>query len=173
MIRRLIAMAIAPVLIAAPALAQTVVIVRHGEKAAQKGDPDLSPAGQARAQALAQSLAGARLALVLVTPLKRTQQTGLPAAQAAGVPVLPVVFDGGDTAHAQRVAAQARKAPVDATVLIVGHSNTFADIARALGDPAPETLTDCDYDKMTIIQFDGPAAPKVIHTRYGAPTQSC
>jgi broad specificity phosphatase PhoE len=173
MIRRLIAMAIAPVLIAAPALAQTVVIVRHGEKAAPSGDPDLSPAGQARAQALAQSLAGARLALVLATPLKRTQQTGLPAAQAAGVVVVPVVFDGGDAAHAQRVAAQARKAPADATVLIVGHSNTVADIARALGDPAPETLTDCDYDKMTIIQFDAPAAPKVIHTRYGAPTQSC
>jgi broad specificity phosphatase PhoE len=173
MIRRLIAMAIAPVLIAAPALAQTVVIVRHGEKAAQKGDPDLSSLGQARAQALAQSLAGARLALVLTTPLKRTQQTGLPAAQGAGVPVVPVAFDGGDAAHAQRVAAQARKAPADATVLIVGHSNTVADIARALGDPAPETLTDCDYDKMTIIQFDGPAAPKVIHSRYGAPTQSC
>ena len=173
MIRRLIAMAIAPVLIAAPALAQTVVIVRHGEKSAPSGDVDLSPAGQARAQALAHSLAGARLALVLTTPLKRTQQTGLPAAQAAGVTVVPVVLDGGDAAHAQRVAAQARKAPADATVLIVGHSNTVANIARALGDPAPETLTDCDYDKMTIIQFDGPAAPKVIHTRYGAPTQSC
>jgi broad specificity phosphatase PhoE len=173
MIRHLIAMAIAPVLIAAPALAQTVVIVRHGEKSAPNGDVDLSATGQARAQALAQSLAGARLGLVLTTPLKRTQQTGLPAAQAAGVTVVPVAFDGGDAAHAQRVAAQARKAPTDATVLIVGHSNTVADIARALGDPTPETLTDCDYDKMTIIQFDGSAAPKVIHGRYGAPTQSC
>jgi broad specificity phosphatase PhoE len=173
MFRRLIAAVIAPAFIAAPSFAQTVVIVRHGEKSAPSGDVDLSAAGQARAQALAQSLSGARVALVLATPLKRTQQTGLPAAQGAGVTVVPVVFDGGDAAHAQRVAAQARKAPADATVLIVGHSNTVADIARALGDPAPEKLTDCDYDKMTIIQFDGPAAPKVIHTRYGAPTQSC
>jgi broad specificity phosphatase PhoE len=173
MFRRLIAAVIAPALIAAPSFAQTVVIVRHGEKSAPSGDVDLSATGQARAQALAQSLSGARVAFVLATPLKRTQQTGLPAAQAAGVTVVPVAFDGGDAAHAQWVAAQARKAPADATVLIVGHSNTVADIARALGDPAPETLTDCDYDKMTIIQFDGPAAPKVIHTRYGVPTTSC
>jgi len=171
MFRRLVAIALAPLFIAAPALAQTVVIVRHGEKAAQTGDPDLSPAGQARAQALAKALAGARVTVVLATAYKRTQQTAQPTAQAAGVPVVAVAFDGGDAAHVQRIAAQARQAPAGATVLIVGHSNTVADIARTLGDPAPQPLTDCDYDKLTVLRLDG--APKAIHTRYGAPTQSC
>jgi broad specificity phosphatase PhoE len=173
MIRSLVVLALVPALIAAPALAQTVVIVRHGEKVAPSGDADLSVAGQARAQALAQSLAGARIGMVLATPLKRTQQTAQPTAHAAGAAVVPVAFDGGDAAHAQRVAAQARQAPADATVLIVGHSNTVADIARALGDAAPQALSDCDYDRMTVIQLDGLAPPKVLHTRYGAPTQSC
>lgn len=173
MIRRLVAFALAPVLMAAPALAQTVVIVRHGEKSAPSGDVDLSAAGQARAQALAQTLAGAKVGMVLATPLKRTQQTAAPSAQAAGVAIAPIGFDGGDAAHARRVADAARKAPADATVLIVGHSNTVAAIAGALGDPSPTALTDCDYDTLTVIQLDGAAAPKVLHTRYGAPTQAC
>ena len=172
MIRRLTAAALAFLLAASPTLAQTVVIVRHGEKASPNGDPDLSPAGQARAQTLAASLAGAKVSMVLATPLKRTQQTGQPAAAAAGLQIVPIALDGGGAAHAQRVAEAARKAPPDATVLIVGHSNTVTDIARALGDPAPETLTDCEYDHMTVIQLGG-AAPKAIHVRYGAPTQAC
>jgi len=173
MLRRLAILTLAATLVAAPALAQTVVIVRHGEKAAPTGDVDLSAAGQARAQALAQALAGARVTVVLATPLKRTQQTAQPAAQAAGVAVTPVAFDGGDAAHIQRVAAQVRQAPDSATVLIVGHSNTVADIARALGDASPQPITDCDYDRMTVLQLNGAAAPKALHTRYGAPTQSC
>lgn len=172
MIRRLTALALSSLLAATPTLAQTIVIVRHGEKVSPDGDPDLSPLGQARAQALAASLSGAGVDLVLATPLKRTQQTGQPTADAAGLKIMPVSMDGGVPAHAQRVADQARKAPAEATVLIVGHSNTFTDIARALGDPSPETLTDCEYDHMTVIQLGG-AAPKVVHTRYGAPTQAC
>lgn len=174
MLRRLVALALAATLVAAPAaLAQTVIIVRHGEKTAPTGDVDLSAAGQARAQALAQALAGAKVTVVLATPLKRTQQTAQPAAQAAGVAITPIAFDGGDAAHVQRVAARARQAPVGATVLIVGHSNTVPDIARALGDASPQPVTDCDYDRMTVLQLDGSAAPKALHTRYGAPTQSC
>jgi phosphohistidine phosphatase SixA len=87
--------------------------------------------------------------------------------------VVPVPFDGGDTAHAQRLAAQARTAPADATVLIVGHSNTVANIAKALGDTAARAPTDCEYDQMTVIQLAGAAAPKVVHARYGAPTAAC
>jgi len=171
--RRLIAIALAPVLFASSALAQTVVIVRHGEKVAPNGDPDLSAAGQARAQALAEALSGARVAMVLATPLKRTQQTAQPAAQAAGVAVIPVSFDGGDAVHAQRLADQARTAPGDATVLIVGHSNTVANIATALGDTAAQAPTDCEYDQMTVIQLAGTAPPKVVHVRYGVATAAC
>jgi len=173
MTRRLVASALSLALMASPALAQTVVIVRHGEKAGPSGDVDLSAAGLARAQALAQSLAGARLALVLATPLKRTQQTATPAAQVAGLPVVQVAFDGGDAAHAQRVADLARKAPADATVLIVGHSNTVAGIAAALGDTAPKAPSDCDYDQMTVLTLNGAAPPRTVHARYGAATAAC
>lgn len=172
MIRRLSALVVVLLLTASPALTQTVVIVRHGEKASPNGDPDLSEAGQARARALATALSGAQVGLVLATPLKRTQQTGRPAAEAQGAAVQIIALDGGVLAHAERVAYAARKADKDATVLIVGHSNTVGEIARALGDAAPPTVTDCDYDQMTIISLGGPK-PRVAHARYGVPTQAC
>lgn len=172
MIRSLSALTLCLLLAASPALAQTVVIVRHGEKVSPTGDPDLSDAGQVRARALAASLSGAKVTMVLATPLKRTQQTGKPTADAAGLAIQTIALDGGVPAHAQRVAEAARKVPKDATVLIVGHSNTIAEIARALGDPAPEPVTDCDYDHMTIIQL-GETAPKTVHARYGEPTKAC
>jgi broad specificity phosphatase PhoE len=172
MISRLVLAAILALTAPAASLAQTVVIVRHAEKVDDSKDPDLSEAGRARAAALAEALKGARLTLVLATPLKRTVQTGFPAAQAAGLVPTPVPLDGGVAAHAARVAEAARAVGPDATVLVVGHSNTVPDIARALGDPAPEALTDCDYDRMTVIQLGGPA-PKAIHARYGVRTESC
>ncbi len=158
--------------LALPAQAQTVVLVRHAEKADQSADPDLSTAGQARAEALAEALSGAKVTRVLVTSLKRTHQTASPIVEAAGVSVFPVSLEGGTAAHVARVAAEARQAGPNATVLIVGHSNTVPEIARALGDPAPRALSDCDYDKMTILDLSGDA-PRVFHTRYGQPTTSC
>ncbi len=172
MIHRLIPLALAAALIALPTQAQTVVIVRHGEKAGPSGDVDLSAAGQARGEALAQALGGAKVSLVLATPLKRTQQTAGATARDAGIAVVAVGFDGGDAAHAQRVAQAARKAGRAETVLIVGHSNTVADIARTLGDTRAVAPRDCEYDRMTVLVLDG-AATRVIHTRYGAQSEGC
>jgi broad specificity phosphatase PhoE len=157
--------------VAGSAQSQTVVLVRHGEKA-EGSDPELSTAGQARAQVLAETLKSAGLTRVLATPPKRTQLTAGPTAAAAGLKVEPISLDGGGAAHIARVAAEVRKAKPGETILVVGHSNTVPEIARALGDTAPVMLTDCDYDSLTVIDLDQ-ASPTVIHTRYGAPTKAC
>ena len=70
------------------------------------------------------------------------------------------------------MAAEVRKAKAGETVLVVGHSNTVPEIARALGDAAPVALTDCDYDSLTVIDL-ATSPPTVIHKRYGAPTKAC
>ena len=169
---RLACAALIAAIAGAAAQAQTVVIVRHGEKADQSADPVLSQAGVDRAAALASSLAGARVSAVLTSSLQRTRLTGQPAAAAAGVLVNPIGMEGGGPAHVARVAAAVRRAAPGATVLVVGHSNTVPEIARALGDADPQVLTDCDYDRMTVIQL-GKGRPKVMHGRYGAPSTSC
>ncbi|WP_332772361.1 histidine phosphatase family protein [Phenylobacterium sp.] len=167
----LIALA-AALISATSAGAQTVVIVRHGEKVDTSSDPALSSAGEARAAALAAALRGAGVSTVIATPLKRTRSTAQPTAAAAGLTVTSIGFDGGQPTHVAAVAALARQAPATATVLVVGHSNTVPEIARALGDADPQPLTDCDFDRMTVIQL-GAGAPKVVHARYGAPTSAC
>lgn len=162
----------AAALLSAPAFAQTVVIVRHGEKVDESADAPLSDAGKARAEALARSLSDARLAAVITTPLQRTRQTGEPAAAAAGVAVTVVSLEGGGAAHVARVTEAVRAQPADGMVLVVGHSNTAPAIAQALGDPAPEALRDCDYDRLTVIQL-GSGAAKVVRGRYGEPSRAC
>ncbi len=159
-------------LAATPAHAQTIVIVRHAERVLDGGgsDPGLSPEGQARAQALAAGLADEKLSLVLTSPLARTRQTGEPAAKAAGLQVTEVSMEGGLAAHVAHVAEAARKAPVDTAVLVVGHSNTAPEIARALGDPSPEPIAECEFDRLTVIRLS-PDGAKTTHARYGAPSR--
>ena len=58
-----------------------VVVVRHAEKSGLPADdPDLSPEGQARAQALARLLQPADVSTIIVTSYRRTQQTAAPLA---------------------------------------------------------------------------------------------
>ena len=136
MIRHSLSIAFVAVLLggmATPVAAQTVILVRHAEKADVSSDPDLSEAGRARAEALSVALAVAGIDLVLVTSLKRTAQTAGPAAEAAGIMPEAVSIDGGTEAHVSAVAARARQAGAEETVLITGHSNTVPLIARLLG----------------------------------------
>lgn len=167
---RTVLLALLGALAAAPVWAQTVVIVRHAEKAAPTGDPDLSDAGRVRAKVLADALAGAKVQTVLATTFKRTQQTAKPTAAAAGVTTVVMPISGTTVDHAQQVAARARQASPGSTVLVVGHSDTVGLIAKALGDPSPTAIDDCAYDRMTVIRLDAPGGPKTFHVRYGAPT---
>src|SRR5688572_14495686 len=82
-----------PARMAGPAVAEAaaqdstvVVLVRHAEKAPVEGnDPPLSEAGEARARALAETLAGMRFDAVIATERQRTQATARPLAQAQGL----------------------------------------------------------------------------------------
>ncbi|MFY0534577.1 histidine phosphatase family protein [Nannocystis pusilla] len=66
--------------------------MRHGEKAADDpSDPSLSPAGEARAKALAELLGHAGVTHLFASEYRRTQATLRPLADAAGlqITVLP------------------------------------------------------------------------------------
>jgi broad specificity phosphatase PhoE len=155
--------------LAAPALAQgTVFLVRHAERADQGAgmqmqkmmgnDPDLSPAGQSRAESLAAMLKDAGITAIYTTQFKRTQQTAAPLAKALGLEVQAVSAADLKTLAA-RIAAE------NGNVLVVGHSNTVPDTIKALGVAAPVTIGDDEYDNLFIVSRAG-GTPSVVRLRF-------
>lgn len=166
--RLLLAVALT-LLTASSAMAQTVYLVRHAEKADTNADPVLSEAGQARAAALSAALAGAHPDHIFTSPLQRTRLTAAPTAAFHSATVEPVGLEGGAAAHVAAITERVRALPDDAVVLIVGHSNTVPLIARALGFAEAADMPECEYDRMTMLHLMGDAAHGQV-SRYGAPT---
>jgi broad specificity phosphatase PhoE len=143
---------------------QSVVLVRHAERADSKpgaapamaSDPDLSDAGRARAAALVAMLKDAKIAAIVATEYKRTQQTGEPLAKVLGLPVTPI--KASDTANIVKAVRAA-----SGNVLVVGHSNTIPDIIKALGAPPPEAIGDDEYDNLYIVTLGTTPAVVRLH----------
>ena len=167
-VKRLLLAAVLSALAAAPAVAQTVVLVRHAEKVDGGDDPALSEAGQARAEALAVVMADAHPAYVFTSPLQRTRLTAAPTAEFHSAWTEPVGLEGGGAAHVAAVAERVRALPEDAVVLVVGHSNTVPQIARALGYGAAADMPECEYDRLTVLELEGDRTTAIVG-RYGAP----
>jgi len=166
--RLLLAVAVS-LLTATSAMAQTVYLVRHAEKADASADPVLSEAGQARAATLAAAMTDVHPGHIFTSPLQRTRLTAEPTAAYHSVTIEPVGFDGGAAAHVAAIAERVRALPDDAVVLIVGHSNTVPLIARALGYAEAADMPECEYDRMTMLHLAGDETHSQV-TRYGAPT---
>lgn len=157
----------------APGAPRLVLLVRHAEAATGEGrDPGLSDAGRARAQALAEALQGARLARVVTSTLRRARDTGSPAAERGGVPLVavPVTREGGLARHVAGVVEAVHAAEPGGAVLVVGHSNTVPRVVEALGGPS---LADMDHDDhsslfVVTVGLDGDAS--FVHARLGGTT---
>lgn len=150
-------------------MAQTVILVRHAEKADASSDPVLSEAGQRRAMDLAVALSDTDLTHVLTSPLQRTVLTARPAAEAHAINPEAISFEGGTQAHILRIAERIRALPDDAVVLVVGHSNTVPLIAAALGETGPSEMADCEYDRLTVISVEDDGDSPAVIGRYGEP----
>lgn len=167
--RLLLAAAAASLLATGPAMAQTVILVRHAEKADQSADPALSAQGEARGAALGVTLNDARVTHILVTPLQRTRLTALLTSVAHEIIPEVIGFDGGTPEHVAAIVARVRSLGPDDVVLVVGHSNTVPLIASALGQRLVGQMRDCEYDRLTVLRLDGGTTTTVVG-RYGEPS---
>ena len=131
--------------------APTIFVVRHAEKASTGGnDPDLSPQGQKRADALAYILKDSQVTSVFVTELKRTQETAAPTAKAAHV--TPTVIPANDIgALVEKLRA------VNGNALVVGHGNTIPELLKALGIATSVNVPEDDYNEIFVV-FTGDTA---------------
>ncbi|WP_018617826.1 SixA phosphatase family protein [Spirosoma luteum] len=121
----------------------TVYIVRHAEKVSETDTTNLTPAGYARAAALADTLANRGIDSIFSTPYRRTRQTAQPLATRLGLPVVDYPAKPME-AIVDRINRMRTK-----TVLVVGHSNTILEIARGLGaQPAMSRIEAGDFDNL-------------------------
>ena len=127
----------------ASALAEPSVIylVRHGEKAAEGKDPDLTEQGKARAENIATILHRAGIANIYSSTTKRTKQTAQPLAVRSGLEVQ--TYDpSAPKALVEKVKAQ------NGAVLVVGHSNTLPELVRLFGGTPGADIADKEYDRL-------------------------
>ena len=137
------AAALAAMVHPADALAAPVYVIRHLERA-PGDDPSLTGRGAERAQQLAEVLASAQIKAVFATATKRAQETGAPLAQRLGLAV--TTYNPRDVA-ALAAAVKAAGGPV----LIVGHSNTVADLVARFGGDKPAPLGEQDYGTLFVV----------------------
>lgn len=142
-------------LVASAADAPPVVfIVRHAEKAPTDGDdPELSVAGQKRAEALARILTDAQIKAVFVTEFRRTQETAEPTARAAHVS--PTVVPANDVPG-----LIAKLRALNGNALVVGHGNTIPDLVKAIGISAAISIPDDDYSEILVVSVGD--VPKLL-----------
>ncbi len=134
------------------------VVVRHTEKASTGGnDPELSVAGQKRAEALAHILKDSQITAVFVTEFKRTQQTAVPTARAAHLS--PTVVPAGDIPG-----LIAKLRAVNGNALVVGHGNTIPDLMKALGIAIPINVPEDDYTEIFLVSLTDP--PQLLRLHY-------
>jgi phosphohistidine phosphatase SixA len=145
----------------------TVILVRHAEKkvvAPENKDPDLSPAGLARAQELARMFGNTGISAIYATQFKRTQQTVKPLADRLRIPVTRV-----DAKKTSELVKQIRSQNLGQVIFIAGHNNTVPEIIASLGGPQLPIIPEEEFDNLyiLIVQRDGTA--RLLQMKYGSP----
>ena len=134
-----------------------IFVVRHAEKAADGNDPDLSAAGQQRAEGLARILKDAEITAIFTTEFKRTQETAAPTAKE--LHISPTVMP------ANEIPALVEKLrDLKGNCLVVGHGNTIPDLFKALGIETPVKIPENDYTDLFVITMAD--KPKLLRLHY-------
>jgi len=138
-----------------------VFAVRHAEKTADKDDPALTSAGQARAELLADMLRDAGITHIHSTDTKRTRDTAAPLAKRLGLDVQ--LYNGRQL---ENFAANIGKN--GGRHLVVGHSNTTDHLVELLGGQGGAPIVEAgEYDRLyyVTIGIDGRAETSLM--RFG------
>ena len=138
-----------------------VWLVRHAEKVDDSRDPELSEAGHARAELLAELLAGEGIQRVHSTDYLRTRHTAEPLARRLGVEV--ELYDPSEL-----VGFASELHSVGGTHLVVGHSNTTPGLVEALGGDPVSPIDEAEYDRLYRVWLDDDGTVESELRRFGA-----
>ena len=145
-----------------------VIVLKHAEPATEpRGDPDLSPAGEARAAGLgdflADALAGGRVDYLYAGDTRRAQQTALPIANRFGLPVnllAPGEWEG--------LASRLRSDHRGRTVVVVGYDSTVPNLVAQLAGEGGRVSEAADGVAYVVV-IPSPGSTRLFQLRYGTP----
>jgi len=142
----------------------TVIVVRHAEKNIQSDnpDPDLSPAGQVRAQEIAREFAESGIQAIYATQYRRTQQTVAPLANRLGLPITSI-----DAKQSEELTRRILSSNRGQTVFVAGHNNTVPEIVNLLSGEKFPLIPESEYDNMFIVTIYRFGKAKVLRIKYG------
>lgn len=150
---------------AQPVPVTRLFLVRHAEKETGP-DPALTPAGEARAETLAERLADEGVTEIWSTATRRTESTARPLAESLG---LTVQFY--DASALPAFANQLAGTP--GVKLVVGHSNTTDELAALIGaDRGPVIDEATEFDRLYVIAIADNHQTSSVIERYGVPSQT-
>jgi 2,3-bisphosphoglycerate-dependent phosphoglycerate mutase len=148
---------------------QTILLVRHAEKATDSNEAavPLSEAGAARAARLAEVLKSAGVTAVYATDTVRARKTAEPLAKAAALEVRIYAPKGSDGKPAPGILVERlKKEEPKGIVLVVGHSNTVPEILAALGYTARVEIPSSQYDDLFVVTPRAEGPPSVVRLKY-------
>jgi phosphohistidine phosphatase SixA len=152
----------------------TVYLVRHAEKAAEpREDPPLTDAGRARSEQLARTLGPAGVKAVYTSQFLRTRATGDTVARTLGITatVVPIKMSAENPNAISPVSYDTLVAKLverGENALVVGHSNTLAEIIKRLGGGTIPNIDEKAFDDLFVVTVYGKGLAKVTHLKYGA-----
>ncbi len=125
----------------------TFILTRHAEKGDDgTKDPDLTQAGNERAQLLVKLLKQTKVDAIYSTNYKRTRNTVTPLAQAKALTL--TAYEGLKTEEIDQMLTRHS----GGTIVISGHSNTIPSIVNYLtGKEEYKTFDDADYSNLIIV----------------------
>jgi 2,3-bisphosphoglycerate-dependent phosphoglycerate mutase len=142
----------------------TVILVRHAEKniEPENPDPDLSPAGQARAIELTRVFGNSGVQAIYATQYKRTQQTVAPLANQLKLPIVSV-----DAKQSQELVQRILSDHRGQTVFVAGHNNTVPEIINLLSGEKLPLIPESEFDNLYIVTVYRFGKAKVLQLKYG------
>jgi phosphohistidine phosphatase SixA len=142
----------------------TVYLVRHAEKVIGENvgrDPELTDAGQARAELLADMLAAKKISHIHSSDYIRTRDTAKPLAEKTGLEI--EIYDPRDL-----VGLAAKIENVGGSHLVVGHSNTIPETVVALSGDGGSPIEEAnEYDRLYTVRISSDGKVLTDLSRYG------
>lgn len=140
-----------------------VILVRHAER--DGANDALTPAGHARAKALARLFKDAKVEVIVHSTTARTKDTAAPLAAQSGITPLAVSNEKLNQHVRDVTAAILAAANKDKVVLYVGHSDTVGLVMNKLGCAGDLAIPLDEFDNLFLVVPKAPT-PVVVRLRY-------